>query len=121
MSEWWNKFETWFMSLGEQYGVNPLVFGSIYIGAIPFFSLSVAWIIRNYRRGKPLTAPILTASFFFVSAYLYLFIAGKNIPWWVYVVLLAMVVYGGYATYKSTRKKVQAAVNPDDEPQTSQK
>jgi len=42
----------WFLSLGQKHGVNPIVFGSIYVGAIPFFSLSVAWIIRNVRHGR---------------------------------------------------------------------
>ena len=37
----------WFFGLGERYGVNPLIFGSIYVGAIPFFSLSIAWLVRN--------------------------------------------------------------------------
>ncbi len=32
-------FETtyqWFMGLSEDYGVNPIIFGAIYLGAIPF-------------------------------------------------------------------------------------
>lgn len=114
MEELWEQFTEWFMSLGKQYGVNPLIFGSIYLGAVPFFTLSVGWIIRNYRRGKSIALPVLAASFFFVSAYLYLFIAGHDIPWWVYLLLGAMLVYGGYTTYKSTRKKVKEAAQETD-------
>lgn len=115
LSEWWVSFKDWFLGLGEQYGVDPIIFGSIYIGAIPFFSLSVAWIIRNYRKGKSITLPVLLAGFFFVSAYIYLFIAGQNIPWWVYALLAAMVIYGAISTYRSTRKKAIAAKNESDE------
>jgi len=50
----WDILQNWFMSLGEQYGVNPIIFGSISVGAIPFFWLSVAWLVRNMRRGKPI-------------------------------------------------------------------
>jgi len=32
----------WFLGLGQQYHVNPIIFGAIYVGAIPFFSASVA-------------------------------------------------------------------------------
>jgi len=115
ISEWWQQFKAWFLSLGDQYGVDPIIFGGIYLGAIPFFSLSVAWIIRNYRKGKSITLPVLLAGFFFVSAYIYLFIAGQNIPWWVYALLLAMVVYGAISTYRSTRKKAIAAKKENNE------
>jgi hypothetical protein len=103
----WGAAKDWFFGLGRQYGVNPIIFGTIYVGAIPFFSLSIAWLIRNLRRGRSPVAPILCASFCFVSAYLYLLIAGKNIPLWVYVFLGAMVAFGVY----STVRKVMAGLN----------
>ncbi len=103
------SFVEWFMGLGMQYGVNPLVFGAIYVGAIPFFTLSVAWLVRNARRGEGIVLPVLSASFFFVSAYLYLMIVGENIPWWVYGVLAGMVGYGGWAAFRDIRQKLAAA------------
>ena len=27
----WEAFTEWFLSLGDQYGVNPIIFGSIYV------------------------------------------------------------------------------------------
>jgi hypothetical protein len=99
----------WFMSLGAQYGVNPIVFGAIYVGAIPFFTLSVAWIIRNVRRGKPLALPVLSAMFFLVSAYLYLIVVGRNIPVWVYVFIAAMVGYSLYTTFARIRRAARRA------------
>jgi ABC-type Co2+ transport system permease subunit len=74
----WEAIQNWFFSLGAEYGVNPLVFGAIYVGAIPFFSLSIGWLIRNYRKGKSVVPPALAAMFFFVSAYIYLIFAGKT-------------------------------------------
>ena len=76
----------WFYSLGENYGVNPLIFGAIYVGAIPFFSLSIAWLVKNYRQKKSIVLPALSAMFFFISAYIYLIFAGKNVPVWVYAI-----------------------------------
>ncbi len=109
MQEIWESVKEWFLSLGDKYGVDPIIFGSIYVGAIPFFTLSVAWIVRNYRKGKSITLPVISAGLFFVSAYIYLFIAGENIPWWVYALLGAMIVYGAWSTYNSTKKKAQKA------------
>ena len=49
---WWEAFKDWFLNLGKQYNVNPYVFGSIYVGAIPFFFLCLTWTIKNIRRHK---------------------------------------------------------------------
>jgi len=57
------SFKQWFFSLGPRYGVNPIIFGIIYVGAMPFFTLSVAWLIRNLRQRKSIVVPVLCASF----------------------------------------------------------
>ena len=105
-----NNIYVWFMSLGETYGVNPLIFGAIYVGAIPFFTLSIGWLVRKYRKGTSIVLPVLSASFFFVSAYLYLMIAGKNVPFWVYGVVIAMLIYGALSTYRNVKSKVKEEV-----------
>lgn len=104
MSDAWQAVQTWFFSLGPKYGVNPIVFGSIYVGAIPFFSLSIAWLIRNLRSKKSAVLPLLSAGFFFVSAYLYLLVAGKNIPVWVYFFVAGLVVLGIASTIIKVKK-----------------
>src|SRR6056297_2760564 len=108
--EFLDNIYVWFMSLGDNYGVNPLIFGAIYVGAIPFFTLSVGWLVRNYKKGISIVLPVLSASFFFVSAYLYLMIAGKNVPFWVYGVVIAMLLYGAWSTYRNVKSKVKEEV-----------
>ncbi|MEZ5427673.1 MAG: hypothetical protein R2747_15500 [Pyrinomonadaceae bacterium] len=103
----WEAIKEWFLSLGASYGVNPFIFGGIYVGAIPFFSLSIGWLIRNYRRGRSIVLPALSATFFFISAYIYLIIAGKNVPVWVYIVLVLLVVFGAYSTLKKVRRQIR--------------
>ena len=104
--EWIIGLKEWLMVLGKKHNVDPIVFGSIYVGAIPFFFFSVGWLVRNLQQTKLIVLPVLFTGFFFVSAYLYLIIAGRNIPLWVYLFIGAMAVYGLY----STVKKVKAAV-----------
>ncbi len=104
--EWFDVFYQWFMNLGDQYGVNPIIFGSIYVGAIPFFTLSIAWLVRNYRKGISIVFPVLSAALFFISAYLYLMIAGQNVPWWVYGLVVLMLLYGAWSTFKNVRKQI---------------
>ena len=102
--QWWDTFKEWFLSLGESYGVNPYIFGGIYLGAIPFFFLSLGWTIKNIRNKKPFVLPLLLTGLFFISAYLYLIIAGKNIPVWVYIFIGVMVLYGAYSTFAKIKK-----------------
>lgn len=106
MAELFEVAKIWFLGLGERYGVNPIIFGSIYVGAIPLFTLSVAWMTRNYRREKSIVLPSLLALFFFVSAYLYLIVVGQNVPWWVYTVVIMMVIYGAWTTFLRVRRKL---------------
>jgi len=109
-----NDFQVWFMSLGEAYGVNPIIFGVIYVGAIPFFTLSIAWFVRNYRLQQSIVLPVMSASFFFVSAYLYLIIAGENVPLWVYGVVVGMLVYGGWSTFRKVKYKIKEVEEADE-------
>jgi len=104
---WWETFKEWFLSLGDKYNVNPYIFGGIYVGAIPLFFLCLSWTIRRAKKKKSFVIPALLTGFFFISAYLYLIIAGKNIPVWVYVFIGLMVVYGIYSTIKKIRKKTK--------------
>ncbi len=103
----WEAVQNWFFSLGENYGVNPLIFGAIYVGAIPFFSFSIGWLIRNYRLGKSVVLPAIAALFFFISAYIYLIFAGKNVPFWVYGIVILLVAFGAYSTVKKVRARVK--------------
>jgi uncharacterized membrane protein YfcA len=100
----------WFISLGDEYGVDPFIFGAIYIGAIPFFSISVIWALKNFREKKSVVLPVLTAIFCFISAYLYLLIAGENVPWWVYVIVIVVILYGGWSTFNKLKKRVRKEV-----------
>ena len=101
-------FKDWFLSLGENYGVNPWIFGAIYVGAIPFFLASVAWLVKRARAGHSTVVPTMLAGFFFVSAYLYLAIAGRNIPVWVWVFLAVLIVWGAVSQVRQTRAKIAA-------------
>jgi O-antigen/teichoic acid export membrane protein len=112
MAEFIETVQTWFFSLGDDYGVNPIIFGSIYVGAIPFFTLSIGWLVKNYRNEKSVVLPAIAAIFFFISAYLYLMIAGENVPLWVYGIVILMIIYGAYSTFKNVKKRIKSSSEP---------
>ncbi len=99
--------QTWFFGLGARYGVDPFVFGAIYVGAIPFFLLSVGWLVTRLRAGRSIVLPVLCAGFCFVSAYLYLAVVGHDIPVWVWAALGVMVVYGAVSTIRDVRRRTR--------------
>ncbi|EOR92979.1 hypothetical protein ADIARSV_3877 [Arcticibacter svalbardensis MN12-7] len=105
--EWWQAFKDWFLSLGGKYNVNPFIFGAIYLGAIPFFFACLYWTVKNIRNKKSIFLPVLLTGFFFVSAYLYLILVGKNIPVWVYVFIAIMIIYGVYSAIGKVRSKIK--------------
>lgn len=94
----------WFLGLGAEYGVNPYIFGAIYVGAIPFFLATVAWMVRRKRRGEPITFQLIIAGFLAMSAYIYLIFAGQNLAWWVYAIIAALVVYSIWSLIKKARE-----------------
>ncbi len=108
LSGLWPALKEWFFSLGAQYGVNPVIFGSISVGAIPFFWLSVAWLVRNLRQGRSPFLPVVATSLCVLSAYIYLFIAGENLPLWVYALVLGLLGYSAYSTVQTVREKTTA-------------
>lgn len=105
--EWWQPLKGWFLDLGEYYHVNPFIFGGIYIGAIPIFFASLYWVVNNIRKKKSIGIPALLTGFFFVSAYLYLIIAGEHIPIWVYFFIGVMLVYGVYSTLNKIKAQLK--------------
>lgn len=99
--------QTWFFGLGAHYGVDPFVFGAIYVGAIPFFLLSIGWLVTRLRAGRSIVLPVLCAGFCFVSAYLYLAVVGHDIPIWVWAALGVLGVYGAVSTIRDVRRRAR--------------
>ena len=108
------SINAWILAQGAQYNVNPYIFGAIYVGAIPFFLASIAWLVKRARAGRSTLVPTMLAGFFFVSAYLYLALFGQDIPVWVWIFLAALVAYGAWAQVRDTRRKIAAARGEQD-------
>lgn len=103
------SINAWILAQGAQYNVNPYIFVAIYVGAIPFFLASIAWLVKRARAGRSTVLPTMLAGFFFVSAYIYLAIFGQDIPLWVWVFLAVLIAYGAWSQVRETRKKIAAA------------
>jgi hypothetical protein len=79
MQNLWEAVKDYYISLGENYKVNPVIFLVIHVIATPLFIATVGWIVRNYRAKKSLVLPVIISTLIFNAANIYLVIAGKNI------------------------------------------
>jgi hypothetical protein len=61
------------------------------------------------KKKKSFVVPLLLIGLFFISAYLYLIVVGKNIPVWVNILIAAMIIYGIYSTMKKIKDKTQTS------------
>lgn len=107
MTEFFEIVTDWVLGLGNEYGVNPILFGTLYILSIPPYLVSIGWVVRNYRTEKPLMLPIFSTGFFFIAPAIYLVAAGRNVPWGFYVIVGLMVVYGIYSTWRTINRRVK--------------
>jgi hypothetical protein len=91
----------------DNYGVDPLAFLIIYLASAPIFYFSIFRIVRALARG--LRNEITLWSMIFLAAtaapFLYVLFFGRNLPWWVYVVIGLLIVPGVYSLVRRLRKK----------------
>lgn len=99
----WTIISDWLTALGTRHGVDPAVFAILYFGGLPFIGLSVAWLVRNRRHGRAIHLPLFCATSLSASAYVYVIVAGENIPFWVYAILTATALYGLWILARTVR------------------
>lgn len=91
----------------ENYGVNPIVFLVIYLGCAPVFYYSIYKTIRALAKKHANEIMLWSGIFLFVTVapFLYVLIFGRNIPWWVYVIIAILIGQGVLSLVMKLRKK----------------
>ena len=105
-SELWIKI----LDMGDTHNVNPYIFAFLYVGSIPPYLGSIAWFVKNYRNNKTLPLPIISTLFFFILPSLYIIVFGRDVAWWVYLIIALMVFYGITMTIKKLRSGIKNGV-----------
>ncbi|MFH2004457.1 MAG: hypothetical protein ABIK27_06940 [Bacteroidota bacterium] len=87
-------FQNWFGYIFDRYQVSPLVFGIIYLASVAPCWYSLFKIVRSFKQ-KDQKRVIFWSSLFsllFISPYAYVYIAGRNYPWWFHIIFGIVVV-----------------------------
>lgn len=103
MADFFMLIKEWIIALGEKHEVDPLLLGCLYLVSKVSFVFFIGWAIKNLKAKKAIMMPLLLASVSFSIPYLYLVIAGRNIPVWVYVFIVLVFMYGGYNIWKKLK------------------
>jgi len=106
----WDDLLAWLASLGEDHGVDPLIYAILYVGCVPLFLGSLAWLVRSIRRREPLLAPALATAVFFSLPALYVLVAGRSLPEWVYGLLIGGTMLGAIGIIR----RIASALRPPD-------
>ena len=79
--------------------------GTLVTEVVAWF-MSLGWLVRSLKRRRPVALSALASGFFFVSAYLYLIAAARNVPSWVYFYLAGMVGMGVVSAVRKVCRQV---------------
>jgi len=88
----------WLAVVQERYAVKPWVFLALYLGTVPPGWYAVWRMAVALRQGNraALRRWALFLGAMVVIPYAYVLIAGRNLPWWIYPVVLAMVALSAW-------------------------
>ncbi len=91
----------------EIYGVDPVVFLALLFGASPVFYFSIYRMVRAVAKRRLNEVTVWSMIFLLstVAPYLYVLVAGRNIPWWVYIIIGLVVAQGIWSLVHRLRKK----------------
>jgi hypothetical protein len=94
--------------VGAHYGVNPLVFAVLYLAHHPLFWGTMAWLTVCVRRKQSVAVPITLGVFFWFLPYAYVFLFGRGLPWWAWVIACVVVGVGGTHMVREIRRRLTA-------------
>jgi len=91
------------------YGVNPLVFLILLLGTSPLFYYSIYRMVRALAARRVNEASLWSMLFLSSTAtpYLYVLVAGRNLPWWVYIIIGLLLAQGIWSLVRRLRKRPQ--------------
>lgn len=92
----------------DTYGVDPVVFLVIYLASAPVWYFSLYRSLRA-APAKRLSDLMLWGTVFLaatVAPFVYVMLFGRNLPWWVYAIIAALVVEGGATLMRRMRRPV---------------
>ncbi len=96
----------WLTNIQRNHGVNPLIFGGLYlVCALPFWVsiYKIIAAIKNRNSRQAISYGIIL-SIAVVTPYLYVAIFGRNLPLWFWFLIVTIVSYSAWSVLKKIRR-----------------
>ena len=86
--------------------MNPYIFVAIVAVCFPFFYFSLYRLAKSVAKRRMQQAGLwgLILLFAAIGPYIYVLIFGRNLPWWVYLIIGALVIQGGVSLMKRLKR-----------------
>jgi membrane protease YdiL (CAAX protease family) len=107
--EWFAASLESIRATATRHGIDPSLFVLLYLGSIPPYLLSIAWLLRRLRRRQPAALALLSTAFFFILPAAYIGLAGDDLPPSVYAVLALFVGFGAWSAVRKLRRSLEQA------------
>jgi hypothetical protein len=100
-------------SARASYGVDPIAFIVIYFVSVPFFYFSIYKMARAAAKKRGSEIMVWSSVFLAATAapWLYVLLFGRNLPWYIYVVLALLIGQGVFSLVKRLRKTPDAGAD----------
>jgi hypothetical protein len=108
------KVQEWSRAARDIYSVDPIVFVVLIVACAPFFYFSIYRLVRALakkdRGGVTVWSSVFLAAT--VIPYLYVLFFGRNMPWWIYIVLGILLAQGAYSLVRKLREGAKTGRSP---------
>ncbi len=98
--------QSWLVGIQRDYGVNPVIFGIIYLICVLPFWISIYKIItglKNRRRGQVMTFALILGCTI-LAPFVYVAFFGHNLPLWFWAVAAAVISYSVYSVLRRIKR-----------------
>lgn len=97
------------LQIGIAHGVNPWIFGALYLAHHPLFWGTFTLIVLRVRQRRPVKALAVLDTFFWFMPYLYIVVFGHGLPWWIYALVLLALALGAPHALRQIRHRLHPA------------
>ena len=90
-----------------KYGVDPIVFLILMTACAPFFYYSIYRMVRAIAAKQKAQVNLWSMVFLLstILPYLYVLVFGHGMPWWVYLIVAALMAQGAYTVVLRRKDK----------------
>lgn len=114
MEHYFRVVTNYLMHQASLHHLNPWLFSGLYLLSKLLFLFFLGQAIKNLKKKRAILLPLLFAALGYSLPYLYMVIAGRDIPLWIFMVITLIYLFSGWSIYVKLRAARSPAVIVND-------